>query len=1170
MNRTYTATNPDEMLENLRQLAIDDENYRTLYRRITGQSFDDGDVSYDNLDKDHQLRLVNALWTLFNKQNPTVKNLYILDNGDVQVGDSNFTTAARQLSDEFKNGIVSTVKNKTEYFEYSGLRKGYAPKVDRNGNAVIGKVPTGTLEEQVKFLDKIGIPFNIDEVNQLDPDDKTRFTEATLGIKKSFTKLEVVSTLNGRTLSINGRLLDLATIQAKIENPEFDSVFYNVNGDATQTFIGVNAVSNLHNALSKLTNIDQLANTPYAYLLTDSFAQNSVILNKMFDIAGNGDRIEDTQNLMESSWADGTIDSTNGKKKQSSRLTYQERLIQELNMNLAGFYYNLVPGDASLEHMVYMGNSVSCEDVTEGYKEEDGNINTIFKGYFLSELELAREERDVRNNKDLRFFKSILDNFKADLHDDIINAEGTPEVVYNDFKEDITDAVAKYVKDKTNQFKNTLYSYEILTIEEEDPSVWTLKNLSMGKTMSNEDLMNHLEMLQINFMINNIELHKLLYSDPFQYKDELKRIKNFLSPRQSLASNSSGLNAALNKVYNEGFKEGEIGYTDFTKDFFKTVTLSDVIAFGDLPGYEEGWEETDGAGIITAQAYRNFRIRSGNWNDAEEAQYRFDIKYENAVKAGATPEQIVALLESNPSVQSAYTPLKPIVSGNKANGKLYNDIVLDKFALYPLSFRVLHQLNPDVNAIKAYNKMQAEGVDYAVFKSGRKVGAQETFDLYNENDEFNSDPFTEEQVVNVPFSIMATQSDVPSKEDGLVTKGSQMTKLVTLDLMQAGVPVDYVGDLAAWFKLSDSAKKEASPLYKEIKNNQFILEGMISLGYNNLLNSMGIKQVGETFEVTDFSKAANTLRREILKREVNDNIADSLAAFLEGKSTLEATPAYQQIRNILYSIADREVVSQKVGGGMKVQIPSTLLEENRVKKEGKKGYTSDVLKFYKNEKGERVAEVMLARWFDSNKTDQELLDYLNNTEEGQEILKGIGFRIPTQKQNSIDVIKVAKFLPKEFGDSVVVPSALVKKAGSDFDIDKLSVYLKNLYEDGNGNLKIIPYYGVGEKALNKIKALGLAINPYETYKKSLENGYFTSLENLISSQENFEPLVAPNSAEQMKELSSKVVSKIGLGKIDYSDPGNMLDRRFMSRLRQAFISGKYAIGIAAVNHTNLC
>jgi hypothetical protein len=1283
------------------------------------------------------------------------------------VGDSNFTTAARQLADEFKNGVVSSVKNDTKYFEYSGLRKGYAPKVDANGKALIGSFPTATIEDQVKFLKKLGIPFDLKQVEQLDADDKDRFTEATLGIKKSFTKLEVVSTLSGRTLSINGRLLELATIQAKINNPEFDSVFYNVNGDATQTFIGVNALSNLHNQLSKINNINELANTPYAYLLTDSFAQNSVILAKMFDLAGNGDRITGTQNIMDPSWADGTINSINGKKKQSNRLTYQERLVQELNMNLAGYYYNLVPGDASLEHMVYMPNTISVDSLEKGYDVE-GGVNNIFKGYFISELTLAKEGRDVRNSEELRFFKAILNNYKAGLHDQIIAEEGTPESIYESNKEDIKAAVARYVAAKTSQFKSTLEDYEIVSVDEENPNVWTLKNLSMGKVLDDDSLMQNLEMLQINFMINNIELHKLLYSDPYQYKDELKRIKNFLSPRQALSSNSSALNAAMNKVYNEGFKEGDTGYTDFTRDYFKTITMTDVMAVGDLPGYgkgginkaeadsvtsieqnftdgqggrkmqpkfagkstmdlilsgdrtrttrantdiqrmikdydlteiedlvgktirmtdksgrtaytritnvvaftqeyqdatwqNEGWEksvtdklvgqypyaiefelaseeeafeETDGSGIISLPAHRNFRIRSGDWNTDEELQYRFDIKYEKAVKAGATPEQIKELLKSNPSVQSTYTPIKPIVSGNKGNGQLYNDIVLDKFALYPLSFRVLHQLNPDANIVKLYDKMQREDIDYVIFESGRKVGAKGAFQPYDENNNFNEATFTDDQLVNIPFSIMATQSDVPSKEDGKVTKGSQVTKLVTIDLLDTGVPVDYKGGLEAWISLKTEKEKEAaSPLYKEIKRNQEILEAMITLGFNNLLNSMGIKQVGEELKVTDFSKAASTLRREVLKREVNDNISDALAGFLEGKVTLEATPAYQQIRNILYSIADREVVSQKVNGGMKVQIPSTFMEENRVKSVDGKGYTSDVLKFYTNQEGQRVAEVMLARWFDTDMTDQQLLDYLNNTEEGQEILKGIGFRIPTQKQNSVDVIKVAKFLPKEFGDSVIIPSALVKKAGSDFDIDKLSVYLKNIYKGKDGKPKLIPYLGTGEAAIKKFEELfdkgefltpeqlteldryvqeetvrledfaeegsnasklmmaivgnlnnlvneaditkeftkGLKTKPQLInllYKKSLENGYFKSLENLITSEENFEPLTTPNSADQLKGLSGDIVRKIGLAKIDYSDPGNMLDRRFMSRLRQAFISGKYAIGIAAVNQTN--
>ena len=47
----------------------------------------------------------------------------------------------------------------------------------------------------------------------------------------------------------------------------------------------------------------------------------------------------------------------------------------------------------------------------------------------------------------------------------------------------------------------------------------------------------------------------------------------------------------------------------------------------------------------------------------------------------------------------------------------------------------------------------------------------------------------------------------------------------------------------------------------------------------------------------------------------------------------------------------------------------------------KEGLVSDVLNFYTNAKGEVVAEIMAARWFDSKLTDEELMDYFNNTDE---------------------------------------------------------------------------------------------------------------------------------------------------------------------------------------------
>jgi hypothetical protein len=643
--------------------------------------------------------------------------------------------------------------------------------------------------------------------------------------------------------------------------------------------------------------------------------------------------------------------------------------------------------------------------------------------------------------------------------------------------------------------------------------------------------------------------------------------------------------------------------------------------------------------------------------------------------------------------------------------------------------------------------------------------------------------------------VLYVQAEVPSKDIDVVTRGSQVTKLITMDFLDAGVPIDFEiknssGEIdtnftnryEAWFRLSEEQKKEQSDVYKEIKNNEDLLVALIKNGYNNLLKTLGISNVNGEFKIINFNKSATTLRNEILKREVNDNISDALKSFLEGKAILEATPAYQQVRNILYSIADREVVSSKMPGGMKVQIPSTLLESVRAKEvevNGKKGLASDVLNFYEKD-GKRVCEIMVGRWFKSDLSDDELLDlwYKKDkkgnrteelTEEGEKILSGLAYRIPTQKQNSIDSYVIKQFLPKEFGDSVVIPAALVAKAGSDFDIDKLSIYFKNVkigkdglpkyiefqdnsnstveeryvkyvsentpdykdivkdfreseefatknkkvdsafetvgnerqklgevkteiddaYEIGYESFKQLPlgvkqvfweverdlreedidglqknlfYASIAEKLLSEVSGKETVtleqiikskngetktekvtvpveeIVPHleamlENYKemsalygisneqfqkitsslanaktikeilndryklevakvvaeftnldslekfgqrkmqdqntrKALENAYTQSSQNLVSHPKNYDRLIQPNSAEQLKGLAKFVAEKTAGQSFDYTDVGNMLDRTFMSKLRHAFVSGKYAIGIAAVNQTN--
>jgi hypothetical protein len=765
-----------------------------------------------------------------------------------------------------------------------------------------------------------------------------------------------------------------------------------------------------------------------------------------------------------------------------------------------------------------------------------------------------------------------------------------------------------------------------------------LENVNLPKNMSVADFKRNLTALTVNFMINNIELHKLLYSDPYQYSDELKRIKNFNSPRQALIANSPKMDAAFNTVYNKGFKKEDAGWTNFSRKFFRSVVHKDTIGVIDLPGYAD-FKETDGGGIITMKSNRHFRIKANNWNENEEKQYRHDVAYEKLVRSGASAEDIAIFERKNPKVKSAYTPLKPIVSGNKANGQSFNGIVLDKFSLYPLSFRIMHQLNSESNALKLYDKMQNEDIDYIVFESSRKVGVVDPHDTYI-NGEFNNAPYKKENITNIPFAIMAVQSDVPSKDTALVTRGSQVTKLITMDFMEAGVPTDFfVGRdfttrFKAWYRLTPEQKIERSNIYKEIKNNQDLLEALMTEGYETMLKRLGISEVKDKngnyiYEISNLSEAVKTLRDEILKREVNDNISNALQGFLDGHAVLESTPAYQQIRNILYSIADKEVISPKISGGLKVQISSTMLESIRSEEKtinGKTGYTSEYLKFGK-EDGKMVCEIMVGRWFKSDMSDKDLLTYLNDTPEGQKILSGLAFRIPTQKQNSIDAFRIARFLPEEFGDSVVIPAALVNKVGSDFDIDKLTIYFKNVYADAKGDIKLIPFLGYGKEAKDKftemfdkgefitkeqlqkideiiekeknaitsdaagklmfeifkdgfdqsiIEDFVLSTTKKEfkekfidqMYKKSLENEYIQSTENLVKDESNYDRLIKPNSAQQLKDLGEFIAKKTVGQSFDYKDVGNMLDRNYMSRLRHAFVTGKYAIGIAAVNQTN--
>ena len=377
---------------------------------------------------------------------------------------------------------------------------------------------------------------------------------------------------------------------------------------------------------------------------------------------------------------------------------------------------------------------------------------------------------------------------------------------------------------------------------------------------------------------------------------------------------------------------------------------------------------------------------------------------------------------------------------------------------------------------------------------------------------------------------------------------------------------------------------------------------MIDNGYDVLLKKLGVIDNGSGFD-KDYKKIAETLKEEILRRDVNDNILKALDKFSTGDIALESTPVYQQFKNILYSIVDKNVASLKVNGGPKVQMASTFFENNRITKEvtskGKEVYASTDLKFYEDEDGKRYIEVYISsayirRQLSRNSplrelSDEELFEKIQKESPG--LLEGIGFRIPTQNTNSSDAFIIKKFLPRQMGDTVVVPSELVKKSGSDFDIDKLNTYLKNLYVSGNRILEI-PYFGTGEQAKKKIndwlvknelsrpvraneKALDELDEDNEDrdldeidriYKKSLQNEYYSSLQSLISHPLNFKNLTSANDAQPLKDIADEISKAKNLAS-DSAPINSLLDMVYMNTLRNDFVTYKNVTGIAATSQT---
>ena len=1085
LNKISNTSSVGKVVDKLLTLAKQDSNYVRLWSKLGGTIDKLGSenketaMDYSKF-KAHDWRLFINFYQTFTKQHPNARIQYVSDD-EVYTGSAELSDAIDDVVEGWIEGIKALSKDSKSLIVLDKPNKVY--KVGDLSNIEI-KNP----EQMVEFLGKIGVIFPIDVYNKLTTREKNVFGRSVGGLLTSLrSKSDILSSITSKLLDIKGPLNAMGEMLVRVTNPNFDPTHTNVEGEKTNGYSENNNPSVFENEWKEAGTLKNLKQARPE--LNDPFSTNSLVLKKDGLYIDEDGKIKKDLKI---SYIQGTKDIDTDDGTSTSKLTLGNRYTQEINENVNGRFYILLPAESSTEWEMDLGVNVPFKQF--GTKVGWDNTYKIFQGYLKDDIALAKDA-DVRKKLknigdrayDLRFFKDILsEDMLAKINTELVMKSASDVEVaafIAENEEEINGSIKGYFDEYINTTIATLKEYkQVVPTANGKALAYPMLNSVFAKisginryNLTDEKLRNLIEYVNINYVISNIEFHKILFGDPYQFalkegeSEETKRIKSFLSPRRT-TFDSPEYNEFLNNEFN---KAGEIELTpdDFGyhehKSHTNTVTIKEIYVEGGLMGKTK---EADAQSWIMDTTNREVKLKNAQWTDEAEVFHQWQMAYTRnrmAAKGKYTytndtlKKQDAALIET-PRPKYGVEVLKPIVTGNKL-GKTYFDLVLDKFSQMPLYYQAIE--NTTLEGL--YIKMWEENIGYAILESGRKMGTTEAFDLYK-GGKLNPEPFN--NLVQVPWKAYGIQVETNYDVIKAQTRGSQPTKLVTVDLFDNGVPVS-------------QRAKEATD-----RNNN-ILDLMHENAYAVLLERLGIEDLGTEFILANKQAVSNTLVYEMLRRELDENAKDTVQLDSKGEFPIpfEASPSYKQIKDILYSVVQKTMVSPKVNGGPKVQVSVTGWEnlekgrrlaiktEDGYKEISREDYdklsdeekkkvvlTDDTLKFYT--KDDPYMEIMLPHWFGDTlrkttkyKTDEEILNYLNSTEEGKSILRGIGFRVPAQELSSLVTFRVKKFLPQFMGESVVVPTEITTLAGSDFDIDKLNTYLKSIYIDAYGDIRLVKW-----------------------------------------------------------------------------------------------------------------
>jgi hypothetical protein len=734
-----------------------------------------------------------------------------------------------------------------------------------------------------------------------------------------------------------------------------------------------------------------------------------------------------------------------------------------------------------------------------------------------------------------------------------------------------------------------------------------------------------------NSWIHNFETIHLFYGDMAQYnhiKEELHKRNTgstsggikFLSdkPAQDFINNSFNLKTYGAKLakdlkddnYNSFFFDGTLNsaviqdieresvylteieealredYTESLKKFNYTdkqvKEIVDKRIKEEIKAYKK-MTEGDGAGYITLDAYRTLKKLSNEWTDDVQEKIYQDIINGRPVKAK--------------DIKEFFPVYKLQYFGNIDTGKDNLPVTaMHKFALTPLIPSVFKGTELE----KMHKEMLRNNVQYVTFQSGSKVSGVtsngKVDDIYADSERKTLKDKMEFTPNKIYLEYLKDVTKVPNKFKETITYPTQLRGLLLDGIYNEGNIIDKV------FTEPANQYKNAVDGYSELLKIE-------------LLNEIGYEYDEKTGKYTgNLQDFLEMVQKELEKRDLPEQLVKFVGVNLDKslRTDLSLHLEADTIEKILLSVVQKRLIKQKVKGEAFVQIPSSMTNGGWGSKfklgtveDRKKFMGSNTLPFYKRNKGGKTSAMKVAVALQGDfenllklKYNDEVIGDINTLNEAikddawlekhREAITLAGARIPIQNLNSMEFAEVYHFLDPTAGNMIIVPTEIVAKAGSDFDVDKIFFSLPHIDKKG----RFIKTKLTNQELEAKIKA---AKKPKEKaavkalikeQKQALENNLISTTRGILEVDKNYSNLVRPNATYLMQDMVESLEDYV----VDYSryntmhdegirmftdndgkqkrviSPTRTLEARYNLQKHQVNMVGKDTLGIVALEN----